>query len=353
MLLTLTYAAVFIGGALVLTGCGRDAGAGAAAVNVPAVVVLAPIQRTARALPIRTSGRLSAKAEIKLSFKIGGLIERLYADEGARIRSGVLLARLNLAEIDAQVVQAQSAWDKAQRDLGRTEGLHRDSVATLEQLQDARTGVEMAEAALRIAAFNRKHAEIMAPTGGRILKRTVEAGELVSPGQPVFLFGADLEGWIVRVGLADRDIVKLAVGDTASLSFDAYPGQRFSGRVAELADAADPVSGTFEVEIAVKDPDRQLKSGFIARVDLYPSESETVMLVPAEALVEGHGSEGIVYAYDTATGRAVKVPVQIARLLDREVALSSGLEAYDRVVTEGAGFLKDDQPVQVAAQSAP
>lgn len=342
------YATGVIGGAALLAGCSRDAGAGSAAVaNEPMKVVVAPIRKSTRALPIRTSGRLSAKAEIKLSFKIGGLVERFFADEGARVRSGALMARLNLSEIDAQVLQAQSALEKARRDLERIEGLYKDSVATLEQLQDTRTGAEMAEAALQIAVFNRKHAEITAPATGRILKRAAEAGELVAAGQPIFLFSADEEGWVVRVGLSDRDIVKLAVGDSASLIFDAYPGQAFNGWVAEVADAADPLSGTFEVEVAVKDPGRLLKSGFVARVDLYPAQAESVMLAPIEALVEGNGREGVVFVYDAATGQAKKVPVQIARILDAELAITGGLEDYDQVITEGAGFLKGDQPVQV------
>lgn len=333
--------------AALLSGCGQDVDAVAAPAAEPVKVYVASVKKEARALPIRSSGRLATKAEIKLSFKVGGFLERLHADEGAFIRQGARLARLNLAEIDAQVLQAQSALDKAKRDLERAEGLYQDSVATLEQLQDARTGAEIAEATLKIASFNRRHAEIAAPANGRILRRTVEEGELVAPGQPVFLFGADQEGWIVRAGLADRDIVKLALGDSADLVFDAYPEQVFAGKVVEIADAADPMSGTFEVEVAVDDPGRMLKSGFIARVDLYPSTEEIVTIVPVEALVEGNGNEGVLYAYDAASRQATKISVNIARVMDESIAVSGGLEGIDAVVTEGAGFLKGDGVVEV------
>lgn len=336
-----------IGIAATVSGCSRDVDAGAVPAAEPLKVYIASVQTEARALPIRTSGRLATKAEVKLSFKIAGFLDQLFADEGARIRKGTRLARLNLAEIDAQVLQAQSALGKARRDLERAEGLYQDSVATLEQVQDARTGVEIAEATVKIASFNRQHAEIMAPANGRILRRTAEAGELMAPGQPVFLFGADQEGWIVRVGLADRDIVKLALGDSAHLSFDAYPEQVFGGKVVEIADAADPMSSTFEVEVAVQDPGGLLKSGFIARVDLYPSVVDTVTMVPIEALVEGNGNEGVLYAYDAATGQATKISAKIARVMDEEIAISSGLEGVDAVVTEGAGFLKGDGVVEI------
>ena len=329
------------------TGCNRDAGALEGAARVEATAVrTASVAREARPMPIYTSGRLSAKREMKLSFKIGGIVDRIMADEGDRVRGGAVLARLNMAEIDAQVLQAERAVEKAQRDLERVEALHADSVATLEQVQDARTGAEIAEATLRIAAFNRRHATIAAPAGGRILRRLAEPNELVEAGYPLFVFAADQEGWIVRLGLADRDIVKVSLADSAHLSFDAYPDVRFTGRITEIADAADPLSGTFEVEVAVDDPGRLLKSGFIARVALFPSLAETYDFVPVEALVEGDGDEGIVYGGD-GDGRARKRAVRIGRLMDEEVAIAGGLDGIDRVITSGAGFLSDGDPVRI------
>ena len=333
-----------------LAGCNRTVEAEINSTAPVSNVYVAPIEKRDQPLPIRTSGRLSSKAEVRLSFKVGGIVERVYVDEGRSVRAGATLARLNLAEIDAQVLQATSSLEKAQRDLKRVEGLYQDSVATLEQFQDAQTGVEIAEANVRIAEFNRKHAEIKAPARGRILKRMVEQDELINPGQPAFMFGSSQTGWVVRVGLADKDIVKVALGDSAKLAFDAYPGQEFSGWVTELADAADPVSSTFEVEVAIEDPSNLLKSGFIARVDLFPSRGETFFYIPVEALVEANGKEGLVYVYDEANQEAKKVSVEISRLFETEIAVSNGLDDYDKVITEGASFLKADGPVQVLEQ---
>ncbi|MEM8485985.1 MAG: efflux RND transporter periplasmic adaptor subunit [Bacteroidota bacterium] len=344
---TVAVVLIVLGGSFA-AGCGQDVDAGATATTVaPVNIFVQDVSKEKRALPIRSSGRLATKAEVRLSFKIGGYIERVFVDEGRRVKKGTRLARLNLSEIDAQVLQAKSGVEKATRDLERAEGLYTDSVATLEQVQDARTALDVAAANLKIADFNRAYAEIYAPASGRILKRTAEAGELVGPGQPIYLFGADRGGWVVRVGLADQDIVKLAIGDSASLSFDAYPDEQFKGTVTELADAADPMSGTFEVEIAVNDPMNLLKSGFIARVDVYPSRGESLYFLPIEALVEGNGEEGIVYVYDENENKARKIPVQIERMLDAEIAVSGDLGGYTQIVTEGAAFINGDGPVRV------
>ncbi len=346
--LVLLSVVTIAGLSLVISGCGQDVDAGPSeSAEQPVNVFVKDIAEEKRALPIRSSGRLATKAEVRLSFKIGGLVDRVFVDEGQRVKKGTLLARLNLAEIDAQVMQAKSGLDKSKRDKDRAEGLYADSVVTLEQVQDARTAVDIAEANLRIATFNRTHAEIFAPSSGRILKRTAEAGELVGAGQPIYLFGANREGWVVRVGLADQDIVKVAVGDSARLSFDAYPDKLFTGRVTEVADAADPMSGTFEVEIAIADPAGLLKSGFIARVDVYPSLAESLYFLPIEALVEGNEDEGIVYVYDPEENKARKLPVRIARILGDEIAVEGGLGDYTQVITEGASFLNGEGPVRV------
>lgn len=343
----LTALLVLLGAVLLIAGCQPSEGREQAADTPPARVEVASAQERTQALPIRTSGRLASKAEIPLSFKIDGFIQQMNADEGDRVQRGQTLARLNLSEIDAQVTEATSALDKAERDLTRTRQLYRDSVATLEEMQNAETAVEMAEAQLQRAQFNRRHAVIVAPESGRILERTAETGQYVSPGTPIFRLGASSRGWVVRAGLPDRDIVQLSAGDSAEVRFDAYPGDAFMARVTEIADAADPRTGTFEVELAVEDPEQRLKSGFIGKVDLFPSGDQAHVVVPAAALAEGDGAAGVVYVHDREAGQARRRDVRIVRILDDTIVLTGGLEPGTTVITTGASTLIDGQPVEV------
>lgn len=329
---------------VILAGCSSNAQPVQQVSNTP--VRTAEVAHEIRSLPIRTGGKLSPKTQIQLSFKTGGLIEQIYVDEGDRVKAGQLLARLDMAEIDAQVQQAQSSFEKSKRDADRMDALYRDSVVTLEQLQNTQTALDVSQAALRIANFNRKHSEIRAPSDGRILRRMVEANELVTPGKSVLELGAS-RGWVVRAGLADRDIVKLKLGDLASLRFDAYPGQSFSGWLSEIAEAADPMTGTFEVEVTVEDTQGFLKAGFITQIDLLPSNQEPFFYIPIEALVDGDGMDGVVYVLDEETTRVHKTPVRIAHILQDTLAISSGLETVTAVVTDGAAYLSDGIAVDV------
>ena len=189
---------------------------------------------------IRTNGLLANKDEIRLAFKVGGVIRRLAVSEGEHVRRGQKLAEIEQTEVNAQVEQARQAHEKTKRDVARGERLYEDKVISLEQLQDLRTQAAVAEAGLNSAEFNWNYAAIVAPRDGTVLRRLAEERELVAAGTPVLVLGAHDKGFIVRTGLADREIVQVRIGDTAQVRLDALPDATLSGKVTEVASAADP-----------------------------------------------------------------------------------------------------------------
>jgi RND family efflux transporter MFP subunit len=330
---------------LMLSGC--DSGRRDPAGNRSIAVKAAAVDQREIPIGIKTSGLLAAESEIKLSFKTGGIIEHILVDEGDHVGEGCVLARLDLSEIEAEVDRAFTAYRKADRDMKRIERLYADTVATLEQLQDARTAVEVAASNLKIARFNLEHSTIKAPTDGRILKRFVETNELVSAGLPVFIFGATGEKWIVRCGVTDREVTRVELGDSGIVSFDAYEDRLFPAVVSEIAEFADPMSGTYEVELGMDDGGCRLVSGFVAKIEIVPARRRWYHVVPIEALVEAGGDRGFVFVLEGG-GRSVrKAPIRIGMVLGDEVAVTSGLEGVDSVVTEGAPYLRDGARVRV------
>ena len=331
--------------ALLLLGvaaCGAEA-RGEPAPDPAIAVVTAPVAEEWGTPPVVATGTLAAKEEVALSFKIGGILARIAAEEGQPVRRGQVLATLDPAEIDAQVRKAEQGAAKGERDLARARTLYRDSVATLEQLQDATTGAEVARADLAAARFNRRYAAIVAPADGIILRRRAEAGEMVQPGAPVLVLGA-AGGSVLRVGLPDRDAVRVRRGDAATVRFGAFPGAAFAGRVAEVA-AASTAAGTYEVEVAVDAGGRALASGLIGRVEIAPAARERLRLVPIEALLEADDDSATVFTV-TPNGRARRVPVRIAFLRGDRAAVSGGLDGVAEVVTGGAAYLEDGAPVR-------
>lgn len=297
-------------------------------------------------LPVISSGLVVPAREIKLSFKTGGIIAGIYVYEGKRVSKGEVLATLNLSEIEAQVKQFTNGYEKAVRDYNRAKNLYADSVATLEQLENAETAMNVSKAGLEAAVFNLEHSRIIAPDNGTILKQLAETNEVIAPGYPVFLFGTSGTGWKIRTGLADRDFVRIREGDTARVTMDAYPGVKFRSIVSQISEAANPLTGTYEIELDLPHSDYKLASGFIASLEIFPAKSDSCLYIPVQALVEADGSNGYVFTVNDSM-KARKVKVSIIRIYGSSVAVSDEAGLTDRVITEGAVYLSDGDPVKV------
>jgi RND family efflux transporter MFP subunit len=338
----LTAALFFIA---VSAGCGSD---GNNTGDVRTIKVRAvEISNEDITLPVRTSGVLSSSSEQKLSFKTGGIISSINVDVGDVVEKGTVLAELDLAEISAMYMQAESAWKKAERDLRRMKNLFSDSVVTLEQFQNARTALDVARSSRDIAEFNLDHSTITAPESGRVLKRFSEESEMVGSGSPVFLFGVMGDGWNVKVGVIDRDLIRIRKGDSASVRFDAWPGYSFPAGVKEISGFADQRTGTFEVDLDLDPMGRTLASGFTAKVDIYPSDRISSLVVPIESLVDADGERGFIFIVAKAGDSARRVPVELDLIVGEGVAIRGPVEAGMMVVTDGAPFLIDGSRIEV------
>ncbi|MCK4835627.1 MAG: efflux RND transporter periplasmic adaptor subunit [Candidatus Aminicenantes bacterium] len=329
--------------ALIYLGCQSGNNHDNQKVVIP--VTLGKVEKKEISIPIRTSGRLNPKTQIKLSFKTGGIIEKIYVDRGSSVKKGQLLASLNLAEIQARFNNARNGYLKAERDVKRAKNLYRDRAATLEQYQNARTAFDVAQSNLKIARFNLERSVIKAPYRGKILRRLVEVNEMIGAGHLVFVFGSTENRWVVKAGVSGRDVVMININDKAQIKFDAYPDKIFSATVSEISEAVDPVSGTIEVELEINDAGLKLVAGFIARVDIIPTKKNLYTLIPIDALVEGEGNIAFVF---TAEGdKAKKIKIRIAHLFKDRVAVDAGLESIEHVVTDGAAYLNDGITIKI------
>jgi RND family efflux transporter MFP subunit len=326
---------------------------------------------------VYATGRLSSKEEVKLSFKTGGIIRRIYVQEGQQVKKGQLLAELSLEEIQAQTQQAtlgvqqaeislanaELALERAERDYRNVEGLFRDSVATLEQMEDAslqwrnaknqleaaRTGLSFSQQNQEVADFNLRYSSIKAPSNGTILMKLAEANELVGPGTPLFLFGSRNQAQVLKVNITDKDIIRLQLGDPAEISFDAYPNEVFRGWITEMASMADPYTGTYEVEIQIDSQGKKLLSGFIGSVKIQTKVKEPMVSLPVDALVEANGLTGEVFLVQE--GIAKRSAVGIFKLEQDQLLIRSGVEAGDQVVVKGGGYLQDGDVLKVKSES--
>ena len=310
-------------------------------------VTVSQVKHEQRSQPIRNSGRISQKNEMRLSFKTSGLIEQIDVDEGDEVRSGQILARLDLEEINAQQERAASNYKNTADDLERFNNLYAKGLVSLQIKQSARAANDSAAAELQIANFNKKLSVIRAPAAGRVLKRFAESSELIQAGQPVLLLASLKQGSVVRLGLIDQDIVKVGVGDPAKIILDAYPGRKFTGNVSEVALGTDSKAGTFEVEVLIDDQGFTLRSGLIARVEITPVSSDLQYFIPIESVSRADNGLATVFVLDERKKVANEVSVEIVEFLKDEVIVRGSLKASDKVIRLGAPYLSEGSMVAV------
>lgn len=295
-------------------------------------------------IPVQTTGRIVMHDEVKLSFKKGGIIESIQVSEGETVATGRVLALLVQTEFTSSRQQAELAFEKAERDFERVENLYRDSVATLEQYQNALTALELAERSLESILFNVEHTMIRAPANGKILKKLASPGEIIGEGMPVILFGSTDSQWILKANVADRDIVRLKLGDSAVITLDALPGVVITASVSEISSMADSYTGTFEIELVPDKHYRNLASGMVAEAMVYPSNDSCYWLIPAEALVGGTGHRATVYRY--ADQQAAELTIYVEGIRENMLFARNLPEDTLEVIVDGHQFISDGMTVR-------
>ena len=308
------------------------------------------VELSNEAIPLFSIGTVASDRDIKLAFKIGGVIMDVYADEGKYVKKGDLLAVLRTTEIDAQVFKAKRALTKAERDLKRIQFMYQDSVATLENVDDLTTLVEVSRSDVDIAEFNQKYARISAPESGRLIQRLAEPGELTSPGRPIFILSSNKGKAIVKATFSDKDISRIHYGNKAEIEFDAFPNEIIEGKITQISESADPMTGTFQVDIAVNPGTKRMRNGYVGRVSVFPKQLKSYYKIPIDAIVEGESDYLKIFTPNESDTVAHLISVKPFKITSNYVAVyREGLPDLSRVITKGAPYLKDLDKIKIKA----
>ena len=343
-----------------------------------AVKVIEP-QPAGRPSGTRYAVTIQPSQQVLLAFKSGGYVDEVLQRRGAdgrlraiqagdmvpagtrlaRVRDGDYRERFNqaiasLSELEAAQIKAARDRERARAlfaaealtrpDLDAAEAAHDANVA---RLASARAQIELADIALRDTA-------LVAPAGGVILDRKIEQGSLVGSGTTGFVLG-DIRVVKAVFGVPDALVARIAPGQTLDVTSDAFPGQRFAGRVTAVSPAADQQTRVFDVEVSIPNADGRLRPGMIGGVEIVPAAVAEApdaggVAVPLAAIVRAAGG-GDHYAVFVTDGQGDQTavharPVVLGRVTGNLVAVR-GVQAGDRVVVMGASLLKDGEAVRV------
>lgn len=298
---------------------------------------------------LHVNGLLATENEAKLSFKTGGVIDRIYVKEGDFVKKGQLLASLKVTEINSQLDQAKLSLEKTQRDYERTSNLYKDSVVTLEQLQNAKTALEVAKKLVDAVEFNQQYAFIKAEADGFVTGKPGNEGEITTMGTPVITIdeAAGNRDFLLRVGVTDEEWASIYPGQRATVRLDAYPNKTFIGSVYRKSRSADMAGGSFQVDIKVSFNGETPAVGMFGKALLVPGKPIKEYTIPYEALIQISGNKASVYVPGN-NNSLKKIDVIIRSFNEKNVIVQSGIREGDQVVVSNNAFLNEKSKIAIA-----
>jgi RND family efflux transporter MFP subunit len=333
---TLSFAP-YAGLCLLLAACGsRSETPGP---TLPLVKVIEPSGGGAEVLELR--GSVAPRGRMKLGFKLAGVIASIRVREGEWVQAGQILAVLDGVDASAQASTARAALDRARREAEQAERLAQEGILPRNQRDDARNQLEICEAIWRQAQDGMTRIRLTSPVSGTVFQRLAEPGETISAGTPVLEVDTT-DQLVVRTGVCERDLKRLAVGQEVELIPEdgAAP---FPGSVKHLGGSPNASDGLYLVEIAPSR--RDLRSGSLLRIRL-SCPGDKGLRIPYAALIR-RMERDCVFVLNADGKRVLIRPVRVAKADGRSVLVEQGLKAGERVVAEGAFFLEDGQAVRI------
>jgi membrane fusion protein, multidrug efflux system len=352
-----------------LSGCGQPAAP--AAVARPAIAL--PVQAVDASHAAQFPGEVHSRYEMPLSFRVAGQLVARSARLGDQVKKGQVLARLDDADAARARTSAQAALDAAEHRLTfATQQRDRDEAQSaqnlisqlqLEQTHDAYASAlaarDEARQQLALADAQWRYQTLVVDHDGAITSEQAEVGQVLAAGQPVFGFAWSGERDVI-FGVPEDQLAGVALGQRASVSLLAQPGRSYAGYVRDISPSADPQSRTYRVKLALDGPGQQLPLGMTAQVALAApgsaaaasSAAATQIRIPATALF--HDQERpAVWVVRPADSTLELRPVTVERYGERDVLVSAGLAAGERVVMQGVHDVTAGEKVEPIAPPHP
>lgn len=370
----------------------------------PIPIVTGKIHPVADYQTIMVSGSVvSPDAPSTLSFLVSGKVIFVEPREGDYVRKGQVLAqidptdfRLSLKVAEAQKENLRAAMEKAMNSV-RPESLDQARITyeraedeyrrmkmmydsnslapndfekfraayetAKQQYEQAKAGGQKEDKELSRAAYNEADARVqvaakalsdatlVSPISGYISKKSIETGDKASTERPVFEI-VQLDPVEANVGVPETDIHLVKIGEKASVTLPALPGQSFEGTLRIINVGADPGTRTYMARIVLPNPKHVLKVGMVAEVRIAGDRKISTTTVPGEAIVRDAQGATIVFVYYPEHQRVYSKRVKAGALYGNEVEIREGLSGNESIVLAGQDYLRDGVPVTIASRSA-
>jgi RND family efflux transporter MFP subunit len=340
--------------------------------EAPAVKVSA-VKRTDISVPIYATGSVFPDRESKVAAKISGIVEKVFVEEGDHVAEGELLVQLDQKDLviierqcqaavkvsETQLKEAKLRVENLRKEKNRLANLLDKKVISQQKYDEIDTAYSMAVTGLEViraqilsarenlamARQKLKDTRILAPFSGMIVKRFINQGEYVTtmPPTPLFLL-MNIDTVKTEVGLPEKDLSRVAVGDPVDITVDAYPHNTFKGSVSIINTTVDPLSRTFTLKMQIPNKDQRLQPGMFARATIYPEIHEQAIVVPLKSVLTS-GAHAHVYVLEGDRAKLRKVTVGITD--EQQIEVIEGLAEGEVVAVDGHYGMPDNTKVRI------
>lgn len=364
----------------------------------PLPVVAMPVTRGSVVDAVYATGTVEAEDRVQIKAKTSGSVAEILVSEGARVKKGDLLARIDSPQLtfdlkrgkvdlnaasaqggaaapQLEALRAQAAGisadlGMARQDAGRLEKLLVSGAVASADVDRAKSRVAQLEATLAANEAQQRalridlsantarqsaqvktlesrlaDAEVRAPMDGVVLAKQIEPGEVVTINQTLFKVG-ETARLVIEVSVDEADIARVhepegaAPGSTVAVSLYAFPKQVFAGKVFEILPDANRERKSFLAKVRLDEPPQGLRSGMSGEVNIVVGRKTDVLLAPSES-----ESDGFVWVVDGGRAKKQKVVIGVRDLLRAEVLEGVGEGAL--VVIQGQDKIQDGARVTV------
>jgi membrane fusion protein (multidrug efflux system) len=314
--------------------CGRppSGGGGPPPGDFPVNVTGAPV--TARPLTVTLPfvGTLVAPEHVSVMAQTQGEVLELPFEEGRRVETGQILARLDTQKAEARLREAAAQLTLAESTLARTEDLRASNNTSEQALDEARAQAASASATLSLLQKELEDMTLSAPMSGILGERNVSVGQIVQPGY-VLMELVQIDPLEVRFEVPERQLGALNIGMELQLRLEAFPEEVLKGEVSYIDPILRENTRTVMVKARVANPEGRLRPGMFARVELVLEQIPEALFVPESALMQ-RGEKTLVMIRN-AQGRSEEREVKLGQRKDGQAQIVEGLSAADLVVAEG------------------
>jgi len=312
-------------------------------------------------------GRLEAYSRAPIYARVSGYVKSWNADIGARVKSGQVIAEVEAPDLDQQLLQAradlasqQASAKLSEATLNRRKTLVASNFVSAQEIDERTADLSAKKAAVNSGQANVERLEalagyknITAPFDGVVTERNTDVGALISAGSssgPAMFVVSDIARLRVYVNVPQNYAPLIRIGGKGVIALPEYPGRSFPATVEASSQAVDVASGTMRIQLVLDNAKGELLPGGFANVKLSLTHDQVPLHIPASALI--FNRNGLRVATVGPDDRVQFKTVTIARDLGREIELSAGLAAEDRIIVAPPDGLANGEKVRVVGDDA-